>query len=255
MSRDVQILALEKVCKSFGGLQALCDISLEMKTGERRAIIGPNGAGKTTLFHTITGIHTPTRGAIYLFEENITRLPAYRRASLGISQTFQLINLFRGLTVIENAVLAVGSFNTVNYILWRPLSRCKRVVHDAEQLVAGWGFWEKRNETVSSLSYGDQRLLDIILALARKPQLLLLDEPTSGLALAEVQTVVSKINDLSREITILLIEHNMDVAFNLADKVTVLNMGQIVTEGSPDMIREDSRVKEVYLGTRRGRKC
>ncbi|MGA2463427.1 MAG: ABC transporter ATP-binding protein [Thermodesulfobacteriota bacterium] len=251
----MKILALDNVCKSFGGLQALCDISLEMKTGERRAIIGPNGAGKTTLFHTITGIYAPTSGAIYLFEENITRLPIHRRANLGISQTFQLINLFRGLTVIENTILAVQSFNAVNYTLYRPLSSYKPVIHDAEQLVAGWGFWEKRKAIVSSLSYGDQRLLDIILALARKPRLLLLDEPTSGLALAEIHTVVSKINDLSREITVLLIEHNMDVALNLADTVTVLHMGQIVTEGPPAMIRQDSRVKEVYLGTRRETKC
>jgi branched-chain amino acid transport system ATP-binding protein len=248
----MKILTLDRICKNFGGLQALYNVSIEVRVGDRLAIIGPNGAGKTTLFSIIAGVLPPTSGMIYLFKENINRSPMHRRVDLGISQTFQVINLFKGLSVLENTVLGVQSLKTIKYALHRPLSSYKHVLSEAEQVLTEWGLWKERNTKVSDLSYGDQRLLDIMLAMAKKPRLLLLDEPTSGLALAEIQNVVSKINELSREITILLIEHNMDVALNLADNVVVLHMGQVVAEGPPAIIKQDPRVNEIYLGTKKG---
>lgn len=245
-------LTLENINKNFHGLQALHNVSLEVEVGERRAIIGPNGAGKTTLFHIITGILEPTSGMIYLFGENIKDFPQYRRMDLGISQTFQIIHLFKGLTVLENTVLAVQSLKSIKYTLYRPLNSYKQVMNEAKQIISEWGFWEKQNMKVSDLSYGDQRLLDILLALAKKPRLLLLDEPSSGLALAEIQTVISKIKDLSREITVMFIEHNMDLALNLADKIVVLHLGEVVAEGPPMMIKQNPRVQEIYLGTEKG---
>jgi branched-chain amino acid transport system ATP-binding protein len=245
----MKTLVLNSICKNFGGLQALYNVSLEVEIGERVAIIGPNGAGKTTLFSIIAGILPSTSGTVYLFGENINHIPMHRRVDLGISQTFQLINLFKGLSVLENAVLAVQSIKPIKYSLHRPLNSYKHVIHEAEKMITEWGIWEKRDTKVSDLSYGDQRLLDIMLALAKKPRLLLLDEPTSGLAFAEIQAVISKINVLSRDITILLIEHNMDVALNLADTVIVLHMGQVLAEGTPTTVKQDSRVKQIYLGT------
>jgi branched-chain amino acid transport system ATP-binding protein len=177
----------------------------------------------------------------------------HSRANLGLSQTFQLINLFKGLTVLENTILSVQSFKHIKYALHRPLSSCKHVTCQAQQLLEEWGLGDKGDTKVSNLSYGELRLLDIMLALADHPRILLLDEPTSGLASAETKAVTSMINELSREITILLIEHHMDVALNLADKVTLLHMGKVVVEGTPAEIKRDPQVKKIYLGTETGK--
>jgi len=245
----MKALAVDNICKSFGGLQALHHVSLGVNVGERRVIIGPNGAGKTTLFHTISGILSPDSGAVYLFGEDVTRLPMHRRANLQLSQTFQLINLFKGLTVLENVAMALQSFKRLKYTLHRPFSTYPFINDQAEEFLKDWDLWEKRNIPVSSLSYGDQRLLDIMLALVSKPRLLLMDEPTSGLSTTEKRVVTSKVKALGREITVLFIEHNMDVALDLAERVTVLHMGELVAEGTPAEIRRDSQVKKIYLGT------
>lgn len=245
----MEVLVTDNICKNFGGLQALDHISLNVEVGERRAVIGPNGAGKTTLFHIISGILSPTSGSITMLGKDISLLPMYHRVNLGLSQTFQIINLFKGLTVLENAVLAIQGFKRVKHTIHRPLSSYKSLIPQADELMERWGLRERRDVRVSSLSYGEQRLLDIMLAMASAPRLLLLDEPTSGLSLAEISVVVSKIKDLSREITVLLIEHNMEVALDLADRVTVLNMGQVVAEGTSTQIKGDPRVKKIYLRT------
>jgi branched-chain amino acid transport system ATP-binding protein len=247
----MKALVVDNICKSFGGLQALNHVRVEVETGERQVIIGPNGAGKTTLFHIISGILLPTSGEVYFYEENITRLPVHLRANLQLSQTFQLINLFKGLTVLENIVLALQSFKRTKFTLHRRLNGFRHVLQQAEEWLAEWQFWDKRNTNVSNLSYGDQRLLDIMLALANRPRLLLMDEPTGGLSGAEIQTITSRIKNLSKEITILFIEHNMDVAFDLADQVTVLHMGEVVKAGSPEEIRRDPFVTEIYLGSQK----
>jgi len=247
----MEVLAVDNICKSFGGLQALDHVFLKVGVGERRAVIGPNGAGKTTLFHIISGILSPTSGSIFMLGKDISLLPMYHRVNLGLSQTFQIINLFKGLTVLENAVLAIQGFKRVKHTIHRPLSSYKSLIPQAEELMEQWGLRGRRDVRVSSLSYGEQRLLDIMLAMASTPRLLLLDEPTSGLSLAEISVVISKIKDLSREITVLLIEHNMEVALDLADRVTVLNVGQVVTEGTSTQIKEDPRVKKIYLRTKK----
>ncbi len=245
----MKALVVDNVCKSFGGLQALYHVSLEVNVGERRVIIGPNGAGKTTLLHTISGILSPDLGSVHLFGENITRLPMHRRANLQLSQTFQLINLFKGLTVLENVSMALQSFKRLKYTLHRPFSNYPFINQQAEESLREWELWEKRKIPVSSLSYGDQRLLDIMLALVSKPRVLLMDEPTSGLSAVEKKVVISKLKALSLEITLLFIEHNMDVALDLAERVTVLHMGELVAEGTPAEIRRDSQVRKIYLGT------
>ena len=245
----MEVLVVDDVCKNFGGLQALDHVFLKVEVGDRRAIIGPNGAGKTTLFHIISGIISPTSGSIYMLGKDISFLPMYHRVNLGLSQTFQIINLFKGLTVLENAVLAIQGFKRVKHTIHRPLNSYKSLIPQAEELMEQWGLRDRRDVRVSSLSYGEQRLMDIMLAMASTPRLLLLDEPTSGLSLAEISIVISKIKDLSREITVLLIEHNMEVALDLADRVTVLNVGQVVKEGTPADIKGDPQVKKIYLRT------
>jgi branched-chain amino acid transport system ATP-binding protein len=248
----MKVLVANKVCKNFDGIQALLDVSVEVEIGECRGMIGPNGAGKTTFFHIISGILSPTSGGIYLFGKDITHFPMHARANLELSQTFQLISLFKKLTVLENVVVALQSFKRRKYVLHRPLSIYKDVFDEAEKSLQEWVLWDKRNIRVSDLSYGEQRLLDIMLALISKPRLLLLDEPTSGLSSAEAKTVISRIRALSREITIVFIEHHMEVALELAERVTVLHMGQVIAEGTPAEIKRDPRVKKIYLGTEKG---
>lgn len=248
----MKALVVDNICKNFGGLQALRNVVVEVEVGERQVIIGPNGAGKSTLFYIISGILSPTSGAVYFFEENITRLPMHLRANLQLSQTFQLVNLFKGLTVLENIILALQSFKHTKFTFRRFLNSHRHIIHQAEQFLTEWGFRDKRNINVSNLSYGDQRLLDIMLALVSQPRFLLMDEPTSGLSGAEIQAVISRIKNLSKEITILFIEHNMDVAFDLADKVTVLHLGEVVKRGTPEEIRRDPLVKKIYLGSEKG---
>jgi branched-chain amino acid transport system ATP-binding protein len=248
----MKALIADKVCKNFGGLKALSGVSIEVDVGERRVIIGPNGAGKTTLFHIISGILAPTTGGVYLFGEEVTSLSLYRRARLNLSQTFQLTHLFKGLTLLGNVVLALQSFKEIGFGMSRSLINYKNIIAEAEERLKEWRLWEKRDLKVSNLSYGEQRLLDIMLAVISRPRFLLLDEPTSGLTLGEARAVTSRIQGLSREMTILFIEHNMDVALSLAERVTVLHMGEVIKEGSPEEIRRDELVKKIYLGSTKG---
>lgn len=248
----MKALVVDNICMNFGGLQALNRVKVEVEVGERQVIIGPNGAGKTTLFHIISGILSPTSGTVYFFGENITRLPIHHRANLQLSQTFQLINLFKGLTVLENVVLALQSFKLSKFTLLRRLDNFGHIIQKAEEFLTEWGFRDKRHTYVSNLSYGDQRLLDIMLALVDQPRLLLMDEPTGGLSGAKIKTITSRIKNLSKEITILFIEHNMDVAFDLADRITVLHMGEVIKGGAPEEIRGDPLITEIYLGSRKG---
>jgi len=244
----VTALSIERLSKNFGGLQALYDLSLEIQPGERRAIIGPNGAGKTTLFHLIGGQLSPSSGRIFLFGQEVTRLPPFRRAALGLARTFQIITLFLNLTVMENMLLAVQALDSVRFVLYRPLSGYRDILSQARSLLEQWNLWEKRRTLVRHLSYGEQRQLEILLALAHMPKVLLLDEPTAGLSAAETQQVVAMIQHLDPSITVLLIEHDMDVAFQVAQRITVLHYGRPLADGPPEAIRKDSTVAEIYLG-------
>ena len=234
--------------KSFGGLQALLTVSLEIEEGERWAIIGPNGAGKTTLFNLISGFLFPTSGQIYLFGREVTNLPAHQRAALGLARTFQVTNLFKKLTIFENILLGVQAMKRARFCFYRPVKNYREIMPETEKLLKEWNLWEKKDVLVKNLSYGEQRQIEVIMALATRPRLLLLDEPTAGLSPAETALMVPIIKNLSREITTILIEHDMDVAFEIAEKITVLHFGTILAEGPLEQIKRNPKVTEVYLG-------
>lgn len=245
----MQPLRVESVGIHFGGLQALDNVSFEMGPGERRVIIGPNGAGKTTLFNVISGQLRPSSGSVHLFGEDVTRLQPFKRAALGLARTFQITNLFPNLTVAENLMLAVQALQPMKSALHRPIRSYPQVTGRTQDLLEEWSLSDKREELARHLSYGDQRELEILMALAGSPKLLLLDEPTAGLSTAETQLVVDVVRKLDPSITILLIEHDLDVAFELANRVMVLHQGRLLMEGSPDEVRGNAQVAEIYLGS------
>ena len=242
-------LAIKQVSRRFGGVQALTDISFTVEAGERHLIIGPNGAGKTTLFNTISGAFPASSGSIALFDRDITQLASYQRARLGLARTFQITNLFRGITVFDNVLIAVQAAENVGFALGRPMTAYGHLYRRAEALLDEWGLAGIASQWVKHLSYGEQRQIDLILALAGSPRVLLLDEPTAGLSAAESVQVVNMVRSLPRKITILMIDHDMDVVLDLADRITVLHLGQVIAQGDPDTIRNHPQVNEIYLGT------
>ena len=227
----------------------LSDISLDIEVGERRVLLGPNGAGKTTLFHTISGNVMPSAGRIALFGLDITRLRPDRRARLGLARTFQITNLFPRLSVLDSALLALGGIGGHRLQLFQPPSRQRTYYDEAVRLLDRWGLADSASRIVRTLSYGEQRQLEIALALAGKPRLLLLDEPTAGLSPAETRRVVALVRELPRDMTILMIEHDMDVAFELADRIAVMHQGRLIAEGDEAAIRANGQVTDIYLGT------
>ncbi len=241
-------LAVEDVWKNFGGVVALAGVSLAVDEGERRVLLGPNGAGKTTLFHTISGNVMPSGGRIMLFDHDITRLRPDRRARLGLARTFQITNLFPRLTVLESVLLALGGSDGQGLQLIRPLSSHRAHYAAADRLLDEWGLAGTAGRIVRTLSYGEQRQLEIALALAGKPRLLLLDEPTAGLSPAETRRVVAMVHALPRDMTMLMIEHDMDVAFELADRIAVMHQGRLIAEGDEAAIRANPQVTDIYLG-------
>jgi len=242
-------LQVEQLSHRFGGLLALNDVNLVVAPGERLAIIGPNGAGKTTLFNIVTGIFRPTTGRIRLFGQDVTRLPPHRRAQLGLARTFQITTLFPRLTVLDSVLLAVQGLDPVRFALHRPRETYHHLLARAEALLVDWGLADRCQQMTGRLSYGEQRQVELILALAGAPKVLLLDEPTAGLSPAETASVTEMIRRFSRDTTILLIEHDMDVALDLVDRVAVLFQGRVLAEGSKDKIRSDPEVAAIYLGT------
>jgi len=241
-------LRLEKVTKTFEGLDAVKSVSLTAFPGERRAILGPNGAGKTTLFNLITGDLLPTEGKIFFHEEDVSRLPCHQRAFRGMARTFQITNLFFNLSVIDNLVLGVQALERTKFSTFRPMNSYRHLYERGTELLARIGIESLKDEQVRNLSYGVQRQVEIMLALTREPSLLLLDEPTAGLSLAEAATMVEVLEKLPSSITILIIEHDMDVAFKLAQNITVLHYGEVIAEGSVAEVRADKKVQEIYLG-------
>lgn len=241
-------LIIEGLSRNFGGVQALSDVSLTVEPGERRLIIGPNGAGKTTLFNMLSGAFAVSSGRVMLFGRDITQLPAYERAKMGLARTFQITNLFPRLTVLENVLLALQAADDSAFSLHRRMRAQHHLFHNANALLAEWGLAAIAGRPAKEISYGEQRQIDLILAMAVQPKVLLLDEPTAGLSAAEVVRVVGMVRSLPKDITILMIEHDMDVAFELADRITVLHQGRIIAEGDVEAIRNDPKVTEIYLG-------
>lgn len=246
---DTPCLVLEGLTKEFGGLTAVDHVDLEIRAGERHGIIGPNGAGKTTLFNLICGDLSPTEGKIFHFGQDVTRLRTHKRIALGMSRTFQINNLFPKLTVLQNVLLAAQGLQGTKYVMYRPISSYKSLYDKAKEILEEFQMWDKRDVLVENLSYGDQRQIEVCLALIENPRLLLLDEPTAGLSRAETLTFTSILKKLDPDITILLIEHDMDVAFDLAENITVLQLGKRVASGNKEEIKANRTVQEIYLGT------
>ena len=241
-------LAVERLSHDFGGLRALDHVTLEVAVGERLVILGPNGAGKTTFFNLLTGIYHPTEGRIRLFDRDVTRLAPHRRAGLGLGRTFQITTLFPHLTVLDSVLLAVQGCDASRFTFLRPRTSFRHLYARAETLLGDWGLTERRHALTRELSYGEQRQLELLLALAAAPRVLLLDEPTAGLSPAETVSVAGMIRRFPRDVTILLIEHDMDVALDLAERVTVFHYGRVVAAGTPVEIKRDPKVAEIYLG-------
>ena len=242
-------LAVTRLSRSFGGLRAVQQIDLSLAPGERHAIIGPNGAGKTTLFNLIAGELAPTAGRIALFGQDVTRLPPQRRAALGLARTFQVNTLFPSLTVTENLLLAVQGTLPTKLRLHRPISSYRDLYDRARAVLESVGLVGAGEVIVRTLSHGEQRQLEVALALASRPRLLLLDEPTAGLSLAESQRLTGLLKGLDRSMSLLVIEHDMDVVFDVAERITVLHDGKVIADGDRDEVRANPLVAEIYLGT------
>ncbi|MGE3332428.1 MAG: ABC transporter ATP-binding protein [Rhodospirillaceae bacterium] len=244
------MLVLENVSVRFDALKAVDGVSLRVKQGERRAVIGPNGAGKTTLFNAITGVFPPTDGKISFGARDITRSTPHRRAALGIGRTFQITNLFPSLTVEQNMRLAVRGLSPRKFSFFGGGGLSPEESAKLEHALTLTRIGARANTVVRELSYGEQRQLEMAMALASAPRLLLLDEPAAGLSPAERAIVGDIIRALPRDITIVLIEHDMDLVLSLVDWVTCLNNGQFLAEGAPADIRANTQVQDVYLGRR-----
>jgi branched-chain amino acid transport system ATP-binding protein len=244
------ILELRALSKSFGGLHAVRDVSLDVRTGDRKAIIGPNGAGKTTLFNIITGILPATTGQVVLFGRDVTGWASHRRTALGMARTFQITSLFPRLTVLDNVLLAITGLRASKYVMWRFLSSYRGVYERAHALLEQAGYRDRMNVPVRNLSHGEQRQLEIVLGLASDPKILLLDEPAAGLSSGESAEMARFLARLDPALAILLIEHDMDVVFDVADHVSVLHFGVVVEAGAADEVRRSKKVQEIYLGTR-----
>ena len=231
--------------REFGGVKALDGVSLSVAEGERRAIIGPNGAGKTTLFNILTGELDPTSGAVLLAGEEVTRRAPHELARRGVARMYQRNELFEPLTAAENVLLAVGAARGPYRPFTRPSATDRAASHE---LLARVGLAERADVPARSLSHGERRQLELALALAQRPRLLLLDEPTAGMSPAETSRITSLIASLDRSLTIVVVEHDMDVVFRLADRITVLHEGRVLADGTPAEVRGDRTVNEVYLG-------
>ena len=241
-------VAIDSLAKVFGGLRAVDGVSLEVALGERRALIGPNGAGKTTLFHCITGTMQPSSGSVRLFGNDITYLPEHQRTKLGMGRTFQITNVFTDLSLAENLALAIVGTDRRKWIWSRPLSAFPAVREQALAGLEAVGLKDRADDPVKLLSYGERRQLELALALNTHPKVLFLDEPCAGLSPSERQRIFKMIRALPRDITLVMIEHDMDVALGLADRVTVMNRGRVMAEGTPDEVQSNPEVRDVYFG-------
>jgi branched-chain amino acid transport system ATP-binding protein len=235
--------------KAFGGLVVTQNVSLAIRPGERRLIIGPNGAGKTTLFNQISGDLRPNSGQIKLFGTDVTQLMPYQRTHLGLSRTYQIITLFSGDTLEHNVRLGLLGLRPSRWQMWRPLSFYSDVATEARRILDTVGLLHLANDPVAAVAYGEKRRVELAMALVQKPRLLLLDEPLAGLSNTERSQVKSLIASIPRETTVIMIEHDMDTALDLAETVTLLNYGRVIVDGERDAVVADERTREVYLGT------
>jgi branched-chain amino acid transport system ATP-binding protein len=242
------VLELANVSKSFGGVVATDDVTMSVEQGEVHALIGPNGAGKTTLIGQISGMLATDSGRILFEGEDITRLRAYARVRAGLARSYQVTSLFRRYTVLENLALAVQARSGSSFSFWRPVAAETALVDEAHAIAQEVGLSEKGATVAANLSHGEQRALEVGLALATRPRLLLLDEPMAGMGPQESGRMIELIERLRSRVTVLLVEHDMDAVFRLAGRISVLVNGRLIATGAPHAIRADPEVRRAYLG-------
>jgi branched-chain amino acid transport system ATP-binding protein len=244
----MEALKVNNLSKHFGGVHAVNKVSFCVEAGERVAIIGPNGAGKTTLFNLINGQLSATEGQTFFFGQDVTSLPTHVRANLGMARAFQIISLLQNLTVLDNALLTLHGTKPSRYSMLRPMKEFSEVTDKAAQALKTLELWNKRDDPVKNLSYGEQRRLEIWLGLAMEPKLLLLDEPSAGSTREEVSDIISIIKNLDSNITVLIVDHDMDMVFEAAERIIVLHFGEVITDGTPQKVKTNQKVKEIYMG-------
>ena len=242
------MLEVQNLCKSFGGLRVTRDVSFRLEPGERRVILGPNGAGKTTLFNLLVGELTATSGDILIDGRSVTGLSVSQRARLGLSRSYQKNNLFEDLTIRENLLLAVSAGQGKIAWMVKDSFQDPAVQESVSEVATRVGLTEVLDKPVRAVSYGNRRQLEVGLALATKPTILLMDEPTSGVGPAMIDGFNKLLQSLPRDLTVVIIEHDLDLAFDVADRITVLNFGEVVFEGTPDETRGNKVVRDIYLG-------
>ena len=245
------LLETRALSRSFGALAAVQDVNFRLDAGARHALIGPNGAGKTTFINLLTGVLRPSDGQVLLKEQDITAVPEARRVKLGIARTFQINRLFRGLTVLENVYIAVAERVGAAPTMLRPAGACRDVIDEAMHLLAVLRLADDAHRRILELPYGRQRLVEIAIALGLQPEVLLLDEPAAGVPSAESHIILDAVGALSERIGVLIIEHDMDVVFRFAERITVMVGGKVFAEGTPKEIAADPTVRAVYLGQAR----
>jgi branched-chain amino acid transport system ATP-binding protein len=242
------LLRVDNLVRTFGGITATDNLSLQAAKGELHAIIGPNGAGKTTLITQLTGQLQPNSGSIHFGGRDITRLPAYKRSALGLARSFQITSLLRDFTAADNVALAAQAHDGHSFYFWGNARKEKHLRESARAALSRVGLEPRADVIVSRLSHGEQRQLELAVALATKPRLLLLDEPMAGLGVSESARMVELLKELRREVTIILVEHDMEAVFALADRITVLVYGRVIACDVPAAIRVNEEVKRAYLG-------
>ena len=244
----IPALEVTSLNKRFGGLATTRDVSLRVMPGERRLIIGPNGAGKTTLFNLITGDLVPNTGQISLFGKQLVGLPTRHRVALGLSRTYQILTLFQRDTLIDNVILALLGLRASRWNLWASLRNKKDLYDQAQAALTRVGLGASASRKVSETSYGERRRLELAMALAQEPKVLLLDEPLAGLSQEERNSVRDLLATIPRDVTIVMIEHDMDMALAFAEQISVLHFGQVIVEGTRTEVVNDPRTREIYLG-------
>jgi branched-chain amino acid transport system ATP-binding protein len=244
----MEILETRGLYHDFGGLEVLFDVNLQIREGERHAVIGPNGAGKTTLFNAITGTYKPSKGKVFFKGKEITGLKPYQLCRMGMGRSFQITSTFTNMTAFQNVRLAVLSKRAIRFNLFRKVDKMKEITTETDEILKRINLFGERNFPASALSYGKHRALEISLAMATDPQLVLLDEFAAGMSRDETHNAVALIRKLTENKTVVIIEHDMDVVFSLADRITVLHYGRILATGTPDEIRQNQDVKDAYLG-------
>ncbi|HUL31654.1 MAG TPA: ABC transporter ATP-binding protein [Thermodesulfobacteriota bacterium] len=244
----MEALKVEGLSKNFGGIEALKDVTFSVGAGEKLAIIGPNGAGKTTLLNVVNGQHSADSGHIYFMGNDVTRLSVYRRAHLGMGRAFQSSTLFPSMTVLNNLLLAIHGMRPSRLHFFRSFETYDEYRLEAERHLKSVNLWLKRGSVVSDLSHGEQKRLEIAMSLALGPKLLLLDEPSAGLTTGESGDVAAILRSLGRTITILIVAHDMDLVFGIADHILVLHYGEVLCRGTPNDVQCNAKVREIYMG-------